>query len=150
MLLDVAAVGVGGADPGRSPPQHVVVPVELQVFLQGPDSGREQPVDHPLDEVHRRAAFLLGMRVEQESVLGLRSRCDDGRAGALRVHPEPGLVHDAHDVDEESRLRDPGPVDPVELGVAEEVHLARRPESPATGRRTGRGGGPCCTPHSVR
>ena len=133
MLLDVALVGVGGADPGRSPPQHVVVPVELEIFLQGPHAGSDQAIDHPLDEGHRGATLLLRVRIEEESVLGLRPRGDDGGAGALREHPEPGLVHHAHDVDEQGRLGDPAFLDAVELGVAQEAHLAGRPNAEPRG-----------------
>ena len=117
MLLGIALDGEGRADPGRAPPEHVVVPRAGEFFFQRQSAlPLAQIGDHGVDRCEGRLARFGRLRVEQQPAVPLWSGLDQLRAGLRWERVLPSLVHQAGKVEIEGD-GDPPAFDPQKFAV---------------------------------
>ena len=81
VLLCVSLDGVGGTDPCRAPPNHLLVPCPAQLVFEGqPAFPRPNVPYHPVDKSQCRGAFGRRLWAQQQPVMGGRPRLHQMRA----------------------------------------------------------------------
>ena len=127
MLVGITLDGVGGADPGRPPPDHVLVPAAAQFLGQRFRAPAFPVLDvghHIFDGRKRSPAFLCRLGIEHDTVMRRRAGLHEVRPCLRREGGQAGLHHQMRYVEIHRRLGDPAAVHPMKLGIAKHGDLA--------------------------